>query len=67
MLVRIQKDEVVLRPIAGTRARTGTLEGDILTTRSLLSDPKGRAEHMMLLDLGRNDLGKIALLCQVPK
>lgn len=61
MLVRAQGDEVVLRPIAGTRPRTGTPEGDILATRSLLSDPKETAEHMMLLDLGRNDLGRIAL------
>jgi len=53
-------DEVLLRPIAGTRPRGKTREEDLANEKELLSDIKERAEHTMLLDLGRNDLGRIA-------
>lgn len=53
-------DEVLLRPIAGTRPRGKTREEDEANERELLADVKERAEHTMLLDLGRNDLGRIA-------
>ncbi|MCX7882172.1 MAG: anthranilate synthase component I [Brevinematales bacterium] len=53
-------DEVLLRPIAGTRPRGKTREEDEANERELLSDVKERAEHTMLLDLGRNDLGRIS-------
>jgi len=52
--------EVTIRPIAGTRPRGGTREDDIANEVSLLADPKERAEHLMLLDLGRNDVGRVA-------
>ncbi|MFN4216833.1 MAG: anthranilate synthase component I, partial [Brevinematales bacterium] len=58
--IRNGVDEVLLRPIAGTRPRGKTREEDEANERELLGDIKERAEHTMLLDLGRNDLGRIA-------
>jgi anthranilate synthase component 1 len=58
--LRNDGDEVLLRPIAGTRPRGKTREEDEQIEKELLSDIKERAEHTMLLDLGRNDLGRIA-------
>jgi len=60
ILVRVRDGEVTIRPIAGTRPRGPTPEQDRAAERSLLADPKERAEHLMLLDLGRNDVGRVA-------
>ncbi len=60
LLVRLDNDRVTLRPIAGTRPRGVTPERDDELARELLADPKERAEHVMLLDLGRNDVGRVA-------
>lgn len=60
ILVRIRNGEVTIRPIAGTRPRGKTPEEDAAHEASLLADPKERAEHLMLLDLGRNDVGRVA-------
>jgi anthranilate synthase component 1 len=60
ILVRREADTVTLRPIAGTRKRGSTPEKDLEMERELVSDPKERAEHLMLIDLGRNDVGRIA-------
>ncbi|WP_420382816.1 anthranilate synthase component I family protein [Novosphingobium sp.] len=60
ILVRIRDGEVTIRPIAGTRPRGKTAEEDRANEASLLADPKERAEHLMLLDLGRNDVGRVA-------
>jgi anthranilate synthase component 1 len=60
ILVRREGDKVTLRPIAGTRKRGSTPEKDLAMERELVSDPKERAEHLMLIDLGRNDVGRIA-------
>ena len=60
ILVRREGDKVTLRPIAGTRKRGATAEKDLAMERELVSDPKERAEHVMLIDLGRNDVGRIA-------
>ncbi|MBC2669643.1 anthranilate synthase component I family protein [Novosphingobium piscinae] len=60
ILVRIRHGEVTIRPIAGTRPRGRTPEDDAAHEASLLADPKERAEHLMLLDLGRNDVGRVA-------
>jgi anthranilate synthase component 1 len=60
VLVRRMGDEVTLRPIAGTRPRGKTTEEDRAYEIDLLNDPKEIAEHLMLIDLGRNDLGRIA-------
>jgi len=60
ILVRKDGDSVELRPIAGTRPRGATAEEDIELEKELLADPKERAEHLMLVDLGRNDVGRIA-------
>jgi anthranilate synthase component 1 len=60
ILVRLAADTVTLRPIAGTRPRGATPEADTATAAELLADPKERAEHVMLIDLGRNDVGRIA-------
>jgi anthranilate synthase component 1 len=60
ILVRREGDKVTLRPIAGTRKRGATPERDLELERELVADPKERAEHLMLIDLGRNDVGRIA-------
>lgn len=59
VLVRLDWDHVILRPIAGTRPRGRTDEEDSRLEAELLSDPKELSEHLMLVDLGRNDLGRI--------
>jgi anthranilate synthase component I len=59
MHVRLEDDVAVLRPIAGTRRRGVTPEMDIRQAEDLLADPKERAEHVMLVDLARNDLGRV--------
>lgn len=60
ILVRVRNGEVTIRPIAGTRPRGKTASEDAANRDSLLADPKERAEHLMLLDLGRNDVGRVA-------
>ena len=60
ILVRLQDGKVTLRPIAGTRPRGKTPEQDAALAAELLADPKERAEHVMLIDLGRNDVGRIS-------
>lgn len=60
ILCRVQGDRVDIRPIAGTRPRGQTPEEDQRLERELLADPKERAEHIMLVDLGRNDVGRVA-------
>ena len=60
ILVRARDGEVTIRPIAGTRPRGKTASEDAANKASLLADPKERAEHLMLLDLGRNDVGRVA-------
>jgi anthranilate synthase component 1 len=60
ILVRLAGGAVTLRPIAGTRPRGATPEEDAATAKELLADPKERAEHVMLIDLGRNDVGRVA-------
>lgn len=60
ILVRVRDGEVTIRPIAGTRPRGATIDEDRANETSLLADPKERAEHLMLLDLGRNDVGRVA-------
>ncbi|MGB7478020.1 MAG: chorismate-binding protein, partial [Polyangiales bacterium] len=59
-LVRLEDDQVHVRPIAGTRHRGRTEEEDREIEEDLLADPKERAEHVMLVDLGRNDVGRIS-------
>ena len=59
MLVRVTGGVAETRPIAGTRPRVATREEDLDLERSLLADPKENAEHLMLVDLGRNDLGRV--------
>jgi anthranilate synthase component 1 len=65
ILVRREGDKVTLRPIAGTRKRGSTPEKDLEMERELVADPKERAEHLMLIDLGRNDVGRIAKIGSV--
>jgi anthranilate synthase component 1 len=60
ILVRLEEDEVTVRPIAGTRRRGHDHDEDAALEEELLADPKERAEHLMLLDLGRNDAGRVA-------
>src|SRR5581483_7368296 len=60
ILVRVRAGEVTIRPIAGTRPRGESPDDDRRLTAELLADPKERAEHLMLLDLGRNDVGRVA-------
>ena len=60
MLVRVTGNRLETRPIAGTRPRGSTAEADLALEKSLLADPKENAEHLMLVDLGRNDLGRVA-------
>ncbi len=60
ILVRLEGDNVTVRPIAGTRPRGKTAELDADLAEELLADPKELAEHLMLIDLGRNDIGRVA-------
>ncbi len=60
ILVRVRDGEITIRPIAGTRPRGANAAEDVANRESLLADPKERAEHLMLLDLGRNDTGRAA-------
>ncbi len=60
ILVRLEGDQIIYRPIAGTRHRGRTPEEDLALEQELLADPKERAEHIMLVDLGRNDVGRVA-------
>ena len=65
ILVRVRNGEVTIRPLAGTRRRGATPEEDKALEKELLADPKERAEHLMLLDLGRNDVGRVASIGSV--
>ena len=60
ILVRAEQGQITVRPIAGTRRRGKTEEEDLALAKDLLADPKEIAEHLMLIDLGRNDVGRIA-------
>ncbi len=60
ILVRLEEGNIELRPIAGTRKRGRSPEEDLALEKELLADPKERAEHLMLVDLGRNDVGRVA-------
>jgi anthranilate synthase component 1 len=60
ILVRVEDGIVTIRPLAGTRRRGGSEEEDRALAEELLADPKERAEHIMLVDLGRNDVGRVA-------
>ncbi|MDB2534661.1 chorismate-binding protein, partial [Gammaproteobacteria bacterium] len=60
ILVRLQDNKLTLRPIAGTRKRGSSPEEDEINKKDLLNDPKEIAEHLMLIDLGRNDVGKVS-------
>lgn len=65
ILVRLEDDEITVRPIAGTRRRGETHEQDLALEKELLADPKEIAEHLMLIDLGRNDTGRVAKIGSV--
>jgi anthranilate synthase component 1 len=65
VLVRLEGDRVEVRPIAGTSPRGATETQDRAIEQALLSDPKERAEHVMLVDLGRNDVGRVSVLGSV--
>jgi anthranilate synthase component 1 len=65
ILVRLRDGKVTIRPIAGTRPRGATKADDLAHETSLLSDPKELAEHLMLLDLGRNDVGRVSTIGSV--
>jgi len=65
IMVRLSGDTVTLRPIAGTRPRGASPEEDARIAAELLADPKERAEHVMLIDLGRNDVGRVATIGSV--
>jgi anthranilate synthase component I len=65
ILVRLSGENVTLRPIAGTRPRGATPEADARAAEELRADPKECAEHVMLIDLGRNDVGRIAAVGSV--
>lgn len=60
IMVRVEEGEVTIRPLAGTRRRGATEEEDQKLEQELLADPKERAEHVMLVDLARNDVGRVA-------
>jgi anthranilate synthase component I len=61
ILVRLAGETMTVRPIAGTRPRGASAEQDAVIAEELLADPKERAEHVMLIDLGRNDVGRVAV------
>jgi anthranilate synthase component I len=65
ILVRLRDGVVTIRPIAGTRPRGATPEEDKRLAEELVADPKERAEHLMLVDLGRNDVGRVAQIGDV--
>ena len=65
ILVRVREGKVTIRPLAGTRPRGATPHEDKALEDELLADPKERAEHLMLLDLGRNDVGRVATIGSV--
>jgi anthranilate synthase component 1 len=65
ILARVQEGKVTVRPIAGTRPRGKTPEQDNALAQELLADPKEIAEHLMLIDLGRNDAGRVSQIGQV--
>lgn len=65
ILVRLRDGVVTIRPIAGTRRRGATAVEDAALAEELMADPKERAEHLMLLDLGRNDVGRVAAIGSV--
>ncbi|MEH6389253.1 anthranilate synthase component I [Pseudomonas profundi] len=65
VLVRVEDGEVTVRPIAGTRPRGATEEADLALEQDLLSDDKELAEHLMLIDLGRNDVGRVSQIGRV--
>ena len=65
ILVRVRDGQITIRPIAGTRRRGETQAEDLALEQELLADPKERAEHLMLLDLGRNDVGRAAKMGSV--
>ena len=58
--MRVEDGTVTIRPLAGTRRRGGDEAEDRALAEELLADPKERAEHIMLVDLGRNDVGRVA-------
>ena len=60
ILARLEDGEVTVRPLAGTRRRGKDEEDDVAMEKDLVNDPKEIAEHLMLIDLGRNDIGRIA-------
>ena len=60
IMCRVVDRQVTVRPLAGTRPRGATDEEDRRLAEELLADPKERAEHVMLVDLGRNDVGRVA-------
>jgi anthranilate synthase component 1 len=60
IMCRVEGDRIIIRPLAGTRRRGKTEEEDDALAAELLADPKERAEHIMLVDLGRNDVGRVA-------
>jgi anthranilate synthase component I len=64
-MVRLEDEVMTVRPLAGTRPRGKTPEEDLALERELLADPKERAEHVMLIDLGRNDVGRVAQIGSV--
>ena len=64
ILVQLRDGKITIRPLAGTRRRGETPEEDLALEAELRADPKEHAEHLMLLDLGRNDVGRVAMLGQ---
>ncbi|PNR93960.1 anthranilate synthase component I family protein [Petrotoga sp. 9PWA.NaAc.5.4] len=61
MLVKVEQNKVITRPLAGTKARNKNLEKDLQVEKELLNDEKEKAEHIMLVDLARNDLGRVCI------